>query len=66
MLCLAVGPMKDTPSAFSERVAGVAGGHGYKVHDVAETFWSDFVQAIDRSWRRYALVYIYYIYKSKE
>ena len=47
------------PSAFSERVAGVAGGHGYKVFDVAETFWSDFSQTIDRSWRQYALVYIY-------
>ena len=42
-------PVKDTPSAFSERVAGVASGNGYKVHDVTETFWSDFGQAIDRS-----------------
>ena len=51
MLCLALGLL--------ERVAGVAGGHGYKVHDVAETFWSDFGRAVDRSWRRYATVYIY-------
>ena len=40
--------MKDAPSAFSERVAGVAGGHGYKVHDVAEIFWSDFGRIVDR------------------
>ena len=36
--------IKDIPSAFSERVAGVASGHGYRVYDVAETFWSDFSQ----------------------
>ena len=55
--------VKHTPSAFSEKVAGVAGGHGYKVHDVTETFWLDFGQTIDRSWQQYASVYIYiYIY----
>ena len=37
--------------------------HGYKVHDVAQTFWLDFGQTIDRSWQRNASVYIYiYIY----
>ena len=51
--------MKDTPSAFSERVAGIACGHGYREHDVFETFWSDFSQAIDRSWRRNATVCTY-------
>ena len=31
-----------TPSDFSGGVASVAGGHGYRVHDVSETIFSEF------------------------
>ena len=49
--------VKDTSSAFSERVAAVADGHEYRVHNIATAFLSDFGQALDRSWQQYAPEY---------
>ena len=49
--------VEDTSFAFSERVAAIADGHEYRVHDIATAFLSDFGQALDRSWQQYAPEY---------
>ena len=57
---LSMGVMsKGQTKLWGPKTNSVAGGHWYKVHDVAEIFWSDFGRIVERSWRQYVLVYIY-------